>query len=81
MSLSKAQQELCNSHNYDFSGLSAVFLNCTLRAMDYVVPFGVYPDMTEHGFEPNAGGIPAQGNQRSKWDDGCRFDHPNPDYR
>ena len=28
-----------------------------------------------------AGGIPAHGNQRSKWDAGCRFDHPNPDYR
>jgi hypothetical protein len=28
-----------------------------------------------------AGGIPAQGNQRSKWDAGCRFDHPNPEYR
>jgi multimeric flavodoxin WrbA len=29
----------------------------------------------------DAGGIPAQGNQRSKWAAGCRFDHPNPDYR
>jgi len=27
------------------------------------------------------GGIPAHGNQRSKWDAGCRFDYPNPDYR
>jgi multimeric flavodoxin WrbA len=26
-------------------------------------------------------GIPAHGNQRSKWDAGCRFDHPNPEYR
>ncbi len=29
----------------------------------------------------DAGGIPAHGNQRSKWDAGCRFDHPNPLYR
>jgi len=29
----------------------------------------------------NSGGIPAHGNQRSKWDNGCRFDHPNPEYR
>lgn len=29
----------------------------------------------------DVGGIPAHGNQRSKWDAGCRFDHPNPDYR
>jgi multimeric flavodoxin WrbA len=28
-----------------------------------------------------AGGIPAHGNQRSKWDAGCRFNHPNPEYR
>lgn len=28
-----------------------------------------------------AGGIPAHGNQRSKWEAGCRFDYPNPDYR
>jgi len=28
-----------------------------------------------------AGGIPAQGNQRSEWDAGCRFDFPNPEYR
>jgi multimeric flavodoxin WrbA len=27
------------------------------------------------------GGIPVYGNQRSAWDAGCRFDHPNPDYR
>lgn len=28
-----------------------------------------------------AGGIPAHGNQRSKWDAGCRFDFSNPEYR
>lgn len=27
------------------------------------------------------GGIPAHGNQRGQWEAGCRFDHPNPDYR
>lgn len=27
------------------------------------------------------GGIPGHGNQRSKWDAGCRFDFPNPEYR
>lgn len=26
-------------------------------------------------------GVPAHGNQRSEWDAGCRFDHPNPEYR
>jgi multimeric flavodoxin WrbA len=29
----------------------------------------------------DAGGIPAHGNQRDRWDAGCRFDHPNPEYR
>ncbi len=27
------------------------------------------------------GGIPAHGNQRSQWDAGCHFDHPNPEHR
>ena len=27
------------------------------------------------------GGIPAQGNQRSEWDAGARFDYENPEYR
>mgnify|MGYP001818996449 CR=1 FL=1 len=26
-------------------------------------------------------GLPAHGNQRSKWEAGCRLDHPNPEYR
>ncbi len=29
----------------------------------------------------DAGGIPAYGNQRTAWDAGARFDHPNPEYR
>ena len=29
----------------------------------------------------DAGGIPAHGNQRTKWDAGCRFDFPNPEHR
>ena len=29
----------------------------------------------------DAGGIPAYGNQRSKWDGGARFDFANPEYR
>lgn len=29
----------------------------------------------------DAGGIPAHGNQRSKWDAGSRFDFENPEYR
>lgn len=28
-----------------------------------------------------AGGIPPHGNQRSMWEAGCRFDHPNPEHR
>lgn len=29
----------------------------------------------------DAGGLPAYGNSRKDWDDGARFDHPNPEYR
>ncbi len=29
----------------------------------------------------DAGGFPAHGNQRSKWDAGCDMDFPNPEYR
>lgn len=29
----------------------------------------------------DAGGIPAHGNQKTAWDKGERFDHPNPEYR
>jgi multimeric flavodoxin WrbA len=29
----------------------------------------------------DSGGIPVWGNMRSAWDDGARFDHPNPEYR
>ncbi len=29
----------------------------------------------------DAGGMPAYGNQRSEWEAGQRFDHPNPEYR
>ncbi|MFN2268431.1 MAG: flavodoxin family protein [Desulfonatronovibrio sp.] len=81
MTLSDKQKALCQEHDFDFSGLSAVFLNCTLkpsgvlshtqpliqvsqaimesnniqtevlRPVDYDLPPGVYPDMTEHGFK------------------------------
>lgn len=81
MTLTAKQQALCEGHSFDFSGLSALFVNCTLkpsgqlshteklmeipqaimqanavtvktiRAVDYDLPPGVYPDMREHGFE------------------------------
>ncbi|MEM8875351.1 MAG: flavodoxin family protein [Planctomycetota bacterium] len=79
--LSDRQQADCDSNPYDFVGISALFINCTLkpsprtshtrglmdvaaavmrannvevefvRAVDHDIPPGVYPDMTEHGFE------------------------------
>lgn len=81
MTLNEKQRALCKEHDFDFSDLSAVFLNCTLkpsgdlshteelikvsraimdanhmkteviRPVDYDIPPGVYPDMTEHGFK------------------------------
>jgi len=81
MNLSPRQIELCDSHSWSFSGLQALFLNCTLkrsgemshtdgliemsraimeknrvsvevlRPVDYDIAYGVWPDMTEHGWE------------------------------
>lgn len=81
MTLDDRQQALCASSRWDFSGLRALFLNCTLkrsptlshtegligrsraimeanavsvetlRPVDFNVAYGVYPDMTEHGWE------------------------------
>jgi len=80
MHLNDKQQALCAGHDFDFSDLSALFLNCTLkpsgqlshterlmrvseaimqanglttealRPVDLDLPPGVYPDMREHGF-------------------------------
>ncbi len=81
MTLNEKQREWCDDHDWDFSGLSALFVNCTLkasprqshtrglmdvsreileandveveviRAVDLHLAPGVYPDMTEHGAE------------------------------
>ena len=81
MGLNKKQLEQCESSEWDFSDLSALFLNCTLkrspdlshteglisisraimekngitvevlRPVDYNIAYGVYPDMTEQGWE------------------------------
>ena len=81
MTLSKKQKALCSDHDYDFSDLKALILNCTLkptgrkshteallqvpraimeangvhvemlRPVDYDLAPGVYTDMTEHGFD------------------------------
>lgn len=80
MPMNDQQRALCESHDHDFSGLSAIFLNCTLkrsgevsntealmsvardimaasgvetqmlRPVDLDLAPGVQPDMTEHGF-------------------------------
>jgi multimeric flavodoxin WrbA len=81
MTLSPADQTLCESSQWDFSDLRAMYINCTLkrspevshtqgladhsiaimeandvsvetiRAVDREIPPGVYPDMTDHGWE------------------------------
>ena len=90
MALNEKQKDLCEKHGFDFSGLSAIFLNCTLkpagtpshtealmrvsmaimeasgvstellRPVDFDLPPGVYPDMTAYGFE------------RDEWPQLCR---------
>jgi multimeric flavodoxin WrbA len=84
MKLSNYQKELNENSPVDFSGLKAIFINCTLkkspetshtaglmdmsksimeangiktemiRAVDHDIASGVYPDMTEHGWEKDA---------------------------
>jgi multimeric flavodoxin WrbA len=79
--LTPEQDELCRQTQWEFSGLRALFVNCTLkrspeqshtqgladismeimrrqgvevelvRAVDHDIAPGVYPDMTEHGWE------------------------------
>jgi multimeric flavodoxin WrbA len=81
VALSPQQEELCSQSTWDFSGLTALFVNCTLkrspeqshtqglaeismeimrrqgvtvesvRAVDHQVATGVWPDMTEHGWQ------------------------------
>ena len=82
--LNEMQQQLCDENTTDFSDLSALFLNCTLkrspershtqglidiataimdangvgtetiRAVDHDIATGVWPDMTEHGWQADA---------------------------
>ena len=79
--LDSRQEEICASARWDFSDLTAIFVNCTLkrspevsntqgladhsiaimqrlgveveviRAIDHDIATGVYPDMTEHGWD------------------------------
>jgi len=79
--LNELQEKWCSESQWDFSGLKALFLNCTLkkspelshteglirisraimekngveveslRPIDYDVATGIYPDMTEHGWD------------------------------
>jgi multimeric flavodoxin WrbA len=79
--LTKRQEKMCTESSWDFSGLSALFLNCTLkkspelshteglirlsraimekngmsvevlRPVDFDIATGVWPDMTEHGWD------------------------------
>ena len=81
MTLNELQIEMCETSTWDFSDLTALFLNCTLkrspelshtqglidmsraimekngvsvevlRPVDYNIAYGVYPDMTEQGWE------------------------------
>jgi multimeric flavodoxin WrbA len=82
--LSAEQERLCTESRWDFSDLSALFINCTLkrspershtqglmdismeimrrngvdvtgiRAVDHPIAAGVWPDMTEHGWDEDA---------------------------
>jgi hypothetical protein len=92
--LTAEQERLCEESRWDFSDLSALYVNCTLkrspevshtqgladlsiaimerngvavetiRAVDHEIATGVYPDMTEHGWERGrVGGCLITGNE------------------
>lgn len=82
--MTEANHNVEPSHDFDFSDLKALFINCTLkkspekshtrglidisrhimdengvttevlRAVDYDIAYGVWPDMTEHGADSDA---------------------------
>ena len=84
MELSEKQTRMCEQSRWDFTDLSALFLNCTLkrtpelshtqglidisrailekngvsvevlRPVDHPIAYGVWPDMTEHGWSEDA---------------------------
>jgi hypothetical protein len=51
----------------DFTNRNTTFMTWTLTQLARMIK--------------SQGGIPAHGNRRSKWDAGCRFEHPNPEHR
>jgi multimeric flavodoxin WrbA len=81
MTMNEIQQQMSDTSTWDFSDLTALFINCTLkrspeqshtqgladivlsimrsndvtvdelRAIDHDIATGIYPDMTEHGWE------------------------------
>lgn len=62
------------SYGEDGAGLDNDFTNRNLTFMTWNL-------MHTAQMLRKAGGVPAHGNQRSKWDAGARFDFPNPEYR
>lgn len=62
------------SYGEDGAGLDNDFTNRNLTFMTWNL-------MHTAQILRQAGGMPAYGNQRSKWDAGARFDFPNPEYR
>ncbi len=68
--LNDKQEELCRTSRWDFSDFTN--RNTTFMTWNLLHLARMLKD---------TGGIPAHGNQRTKWAAGCRFDHPNPEYR
>lgn len=79
MELNEKQQALCEGHgaSYADEGSGGPENELTQRNTTFMTGNLMHMALLLE----SAGGIPAHGNQRSEWDAGCRFDHPNPDYR
>ncbi|WP_420094060.1 hypothetical protein [Mycolicibacterium tusciae] len=67
--------------SWDFSGLRALLINCTLKKSPELSNTGRLIDMHLARMLRDGGGVPAYGNLRTGWDAGCRYDFENPEYR
>lgn len=53
MVLNEMQERLCAESIRDFSDLSILFVNCTLKRSDHAIAAGAHPDMAEQVWEEN----------------------------
>jgi hypothetical protein len=92
--LNAQQTELCESSQWDFSDLKALFINCTLKPSPEVSHTQGLIDISQTIMEKNGVSVGVlwavdhyiaygvwPGMTGHGWNAGCRFNFANPDYR